>query len=466
MLMEDPIRYAAELASMYLNNLRSQSVTGDLRTADLQAHIERLYTFERPLDVDIVLRDVATLLQRGGVQTGHPAYFGLFNPSVPSYAIAATTIVAAVNPQLGTTSHGRAAVLLERDVLNYLAGKIGFQPESSAAHFTSGGQEANAEALVVSLTHTFPGLRENGLRSLDGEPVAYVSAEAHHSLEKAAHVTGIGRKAIRRVPVDSSFAMDLRALAGMITADRRNGLIPFLVVGTAGSTTTGAIDPLSDIAELCESEELWFHCDAAWGGTALLSERTRPFLAGIERSDSVTWDAHKWLQMPLGTGMFFTSHPEALRAAFSTDSSYMPPRRDQHDDFYDVSIQWSRRGAGIPLLVSFAVLGSEGFMSMVDRMIVLGHELTKRLRSKGFSIVSNTPLPVICFTHPTIESGRTTAMAIARAVDRSGRAWIAPVELPDGRSALRACITSHLTDEKDLSALIEILEEVPALQKE
>jgi glutamate/tyrosine decarboxylase-like PLP-dependent enzyme len=465
-MMEDSIRYAAELAWIYLNNLRSQPVTGDLRTAELQTYIRDVYSFEKPLSVDMVLRDVVTLLQRGGVQAGSPAYFGLFNPSVLSDAIAAATIVAAINPQLGATSHGRAAVLLERHVLNYLASKLGFQPENVAAHFTNGGQEANIEALIVSLTHAFPGLRENGLRSLDREPVAYVSIEAHHSLEKAAHITGIGRKAIRRVPVDSSFAMDLPVLAGMISADRRDGLSPFLVVGTAGSTTTGAIDPLFDIAELCQSEGLWFHCDAAWGGTALLSQRTRPFLTGIERSDSVTWDAHKWLQMPLGTGMFFTSHPAALRAAFSTDSPYMPPRREQHDDLYDVSMQWSRRGAGIPLLVSFAALGSEGFMAMIDRMIVLGHKLTERLRSKGFSIVNDTPLPVICFTHPVIESGRTTAMAIARAVDRSGRTWIAPVELPDGRSVLRACITSHLTEERDLSILIEILEKILALEKE
>lgn len=457
--MEESIKYAADLACTYLNNIRLQPVTGDLRTVDLLTHIEHQYSFAEPLDVHAVLDNILALLQRGGIQAGHPAYFGLFNPSVLPPAIASSTLIATVNPQLGAASHGRAAVLMERHVLQYLASKIGYPPNSVAAHFTSGGQEANTEALIVSLTNTFPSIRDSGLQSLNGKPVAYVSVEAHHSLEKAAHITGLGRNAIRRVPVNKSFSMDLHALTQMVSMDRKDGFIPFLVVGTAGSTTTGAIDPLSDIASFCNSEGLWFHCDAAWGGTALLSARARLSLNGIAQSDSVTWDAHKWLQMPLGTGMFFTSHPEAVRATFSTDSPYMPPRRDQQDDLYDVSMQWSRRGTGIPLLVSLAVLGNEGVTAMVDRMMALGNVLTGTLESRGFSIVNDTPLPVICFTHPIIEGGQISAMEVAKAVARAGRAWIAPVEMSNGQSVLRACITSHLTNESDLIALVDELDE-------
>jgi len=460
--MTEPIGHAAGLARRYLASLRSQSITGDLRAAELRAHLETRYAFEEPIPSEDVLDDLMSLLQRGGIQASHPAYFGLFNPSVSGTSVAAATLVATINPQLGAASHGRAAALLERHVLGHLAKAIGYSAEATGSHFTSGGQEANTEAVVTALTHAFPAIREGGLRSLASQPVFYLSSEAHHSFEKAAHVAGLGRGAVRRVPVDATFAMDMTALSGLIEADRAQGKSPFLVVGTAGSTTTGSIDPLEAIADLCQCENLWFHCDAAWGGTVLLSPRSKLALAGIERSDSVTWDAHKWLQMPLGAGMFFTSRPEALRATFSTDSPYMPPRRGQDDDLYDVSMQWSRRGAGLPLFTSLAELGREGVTTMVDRMLSLGDELRFLLRSNGFSIMNHTPLPVLCFTHPAIETGRTTAMAVAQVVDRAGRAWIAPVELTDGRQALRACISSHLTESSDLLVLLTAIREAIA----
>ena len=455
--MNDLLNKAAEIAGNYLLNRQYNKVTDDMRTENIKDYIEKYYDFCNPANANEVLEDIAYLLQKGCINTSHPAYFGLFNPGVPSCAISASTIVTAINPQLGAFSHGRSAVLIEQHILSSLAKMIGYNPNNLAAHFTNGGQESNLEAIVVSLSNAFPQIREDGLFSIAGKPVLYVSEEAHHSFEKAAHMAGIGRNAVRRVPIDDSFKMDLNSLKKMILKDKESGFLPFLVAGTAGSTTTGSIDPLYEIHEICKNENLWFHCDAAWGGTALLSNETKQFFRGIENADSISWDAHKWLQMPFGTGMFFSSNPESLRQTFSTESSYMPPR-GAYDDLYNVSLQWSRRGAGIPLFATFAIKGIPEIVSMVENMIHLGKQLSERLKDTGFSIINNSPLPVICFSHPLIEKGKLSAKDAAKSVARSGVAWIAPVELPGGKSVLRACICNHLTGNSDVETLMSILE--------
>lgn len=456
--MTDGMTLAATLVSDHLAGARAMPVVGDMRASQILAHLAAHYTLDTPQTPEEVITDLFQLLRRGGIHASHPAYFGLFNPGVPPVAAAAATLVSALNPQLGAASHGRAAILIEQHVLRCLAGSIGYDPESSAAHFTSGGQEANTEAVLMALTHTFPETRELGIRSLDRGPVLYISEEAHHSFDKAAQVVGLGREAVRRIPVDGAFRMDLAALEEAIAADHAGGRRPMMVVGTAGSTASGSIDDLEAVAGVCHAHGLWFHCDAAWGGAALLSPLTRPHLAGIEQSDSVTWDAHKWLQMPLGAGMFFTRHADLPRVAFATDSPYMPPRH-QVGDPYETSMQWSRRGAGIPLLAFMATMGWEGMASMVERMTLLGERLVNRLVAAGFKMVNATPLPVVCFTHPAIERGGTTVQSLAQTVDRTGRAWIAPIELPGGLPALRACITNHLTEDRDLDVLIATLQE-------
>jgi glutamate/tyrosine decarboxylase-like PLP-dependent enzyme len=462
--MARPLTVATRLIHAYLDDVGALHVAGSAALADVEAHLERRYAFDEPRSPDDVLGDLASLLRRGVVQATSGAYFGFFHPSVPEEAVAAAALAAAVDPQLATVSHGRAAYAIERHVLAFLARAIGYDPARCAAHFTSGGQESNTEAVVVALTRAFPEVRDGGVRAVPGAPTLYASAEAHHSLEKAAHAAGLGRGSVRRVPVDAELRMDVAALAARLADDRRSGHIPFLVAGTAGTTATGAIDPLPALADLCAREGLWFHCDAAWGGGALLSRTLRAHLDGIARADSVTWDAHKWLQAPLGAGMLFTRHPGALRAAFATESPYMPPRRSGpegdaagRDDLYDVSLQWSRRAAGLPLFAWMATVGADGVAEVIDRCAALGRTLAVRLAEAGFSLATRSPLPVVGFTHPWIEDGPLRPGEVARAVDRAGAAWIAPVRLSDGRTVLRACVNSHRTTEADVDRLVSAL---------
>lgn len=436
---------------------RSTLVTRPVDVARLREHLERRYAFEEPTPLDQVTADVHALLERGTVHVTHPRYFGLFNPSVPGAAVIGAALRAHVNPQLATRTHALAASELERHLLAALAARAGL--DAPFATFTNGGQESNLSALRMALTHSFPASAQEGLRAIDRDPVLYVSEEGHHSLEKSACVLGLGRAALRAVAVDPrTLAMDVPALEARIADDRAAGRAPFLVVATAGTTSTGALDPLGPIADVARAEGLWMHVDAAYGGAALLAPGLRAHLAGIEHADSITWDAHKWLSVPIGAGMLFCRHAGLAEATFSTASGYMPASRSGAPDPYAATLPWSRRFIGIELFLALAEVGWPGLGARIEQQAATGEALRRRLAERGFELRSSSPLPVVCFTHPRIERGEVEASAVVRRLHGRGRAWISLVRLPGARRALRACVTSYLSEARDLEALLDEVE--------
>src|SRR6201999_570746 len=237
---------------------------------EIRIHLSSRYDFHRNLPLEAVIADVEQMLRTWQVQVTHPRYFGLFNPSVTLASVVADTLVAMYNSQLANWRTSPAANEIERYTLGWLAEKFGL-PKNSIATFTSGGSEANLSAVVVALTRAFPDYGEHGLRCLRATPSIYLSAEAHHGYNKIAHMTGLGRRALRIVPTDSDLKMDLAQLQRCVAEDRNNGFLPFMVIGTAGTTATGVIDPLPGMAQVCREQGLWFHVDAAWGGSAILA---------------------------------------------------------------------------------------------------------------------------------------------------------------------------------------------------
>src|SRR3990172_78975 len=321
---------------------------------EIRSYLASRYDFTRPQTLDNVCTDVERMLRTWQVQVTHPRYFGLFNPSVTLASIIADTLVAMYNPQLATWRTSPAANEIERHTLAWLMGKFGL-PADAIGCFTSGGAEANLSAVVVALTRAFPDYGEHGLRGLSASPAIYATGEAHHSFNKIAHMTGLGRRAIRTVATDRDLKMDLGDLARRVAEDREAGFAPLMVVGTVGTTGAGAIDPLPELARFCRSQGLWFHVDAAWGGAAIISPLLRSHLAGIDAADSITCDAHKWLSAPMAAGMFFCRHPDTVGEAFRAETSYMPgktagPVRDP----YTTSVQWSRRFIGLKLFFSLS----------------------------------------------------------------------------------------------------------------
>lgn len=451
----------ADEVATFETTIRDLPVVHQPDPLELRGELETRYRFDHPVPIDRLTTELIDLLRRGLVHVTHPRYYGLYNPTVRPAAVVGDTLAALYNPQLAVWSHAPAVQELERLTLRQFARALGYDPDTSAAHFTSGGAEANLAATLAALAMHCPAAATGGLRALDRQPVLYLSRESHHSLVKAARMSGLGTDAVRDVPLDAGYRIDAEALDRMMTDDAAKGFHPFLVVGTAGTTGTGMIDPLHALADVAARHGAWFHVDAAWGGAAVMSPALRPHLTGIERADSITWDAHKWLSVPMGAGMVFTRHPQAMERAFSVSSGYMPPATSAVTiDPHLVTPQWSRRATGLKVFCALAELGADGYARLIDHQAAMGDLLRTALREAGWLIVNDTPLPVVNFTHPDIRVGRTTAVAIRDAIYARGNAWISALPDACGEPALRACITSYLTNEQDVAALVEELESV------
>ena len=248
-----------------------------------------------------------------------------------------------------------------------------------------------------------------------------------------------------------------RGLESLVRHDRDRGLAPFLVVGTAGTTNAGIVDPLAALEAFAKAQGLWFHVDAAWGGAAAISKKLSPVLGGIERADLITCDAHKWFSVPVGTGMFFCRHRRTVETTFGTDAAYVPDRHDDRTYPFVTSMQWSRRFTGLKLFMMLAEHGIEGLAARIERQTELGDYLRKQLRSHGFVILNETRLPVVCFTHPDIESGAAPMSDVVETLRREQTAWISKTTLRGHVPALRACIANFRTSQEDIVALVDAL---------
>ena len=416
---------------------------------EIRSYLASRYDFTKPMLLEDVVSDVERMLQTWQVQVTHRRYFGLFNPSVTLASVVADALVAMYNSQLANWRTSPAANEMERHTLGWLTAKFGLPPESRAT-FTSGGTEANLSAVVVALTTAFPGYGENGLRSLDAPPTIYLTEEAHHGYNKIAHMTGLGRKALRMVATDCGLKLDIEDLKRRVAEDRRNGFAPFMVIGTCGTTGAGIIDPLPELGRFCREAGLWFHVDAAWGGAAILSPTLRQHLAGIESADSITCDAHKWFSVPMGCGMFFCRHAEKVAEAFRSEVSYMPGKESRPVfDPYTTSVQWSRRFIGLKFFMALAQHGESGQLAMIEHQTAMGQLLREDLVASGWHVVNKTPLPLVCFTRDGLAVPEFLASLRERQI-----AWMSEVEIDD-KPAVRACITSFRTTESDIHWVVK-----------
>ena len=416
------------------------------------------FDFAAPIPIEDVLDDCVALLRKFNIHNTHPRYFGLFNPPSIFPAALAEILVAVFNPQLAVWSQAPVAVEIEQRLVGFLGARLGFDPSLIAGSFTSGGTEANLTGVLLALTRAFPTFANDGLRALSRQPLIYASEESHRALLKIAHQCGLGRRAVRLISVDDALKLNVGSLERLVSADRARGAQPFLVVATAGTTSAGVIDPLEELAALCQAQQLRLHVDAAWGGAAALSDSLRSHLGGIEQADSITVDAHKWLSVPMGGGIFICEDEVGLEQAFAVSATYMPAQAGGPADPYAHSVQWSRRFTGLKLFVSLAVLGREGYAAMLERQAELGEILRARAEQDGWEVVNQTPFPVVCLADPRFDalSEEVRARAygdLASHVIDSGQAWVSMASL-NGRPALRACITSFQTTEADLDILL------------
>lgn len=422
-------------------------------TDDLDGFLDELNAmqFDQSQDLDTLIQWTLNHMETGAVQMTSPKYFGLFNPA-PSYpAEAADRIVSALNPQICVWSHAPVAVEIEKHVIAQICKQIGFANELGG-HFTSGGSEANATALLCALTANEPDYAQAGARAFKGQPRIYVSAESHLAWLKIAHQNGIGRRAVRLIDTDGQGRMNAEALQRTIERDTHNGDIPIMVAATAGTTNAGMVDPLNACADIAREYNLWYHVDAAWGGALIASTSERHALSGIERADSVTIDAHKWFATTMGAGMYLTSRPNILPETFRVSASYMPSN-DEAVDLYVNSMMWSRRFIGLRLFLSLASVGWQGYCGHVEHGIKLIDHLNTEMEKHGWIIANRSRMAVSCLIPPR-NLGSPEDM-VAKIVS-TGEHWVSLAKL-EGKPVLRVCITNGRTSQADINSLIKQL---------
>ena len=421
-------------------------------------------------DADKVLDDLCREMTAQGFHIASGNYFGLMNPAPAYMAVLGEALVAALNPQIATLARSQLASKIELETVRWVGERV-YRPAESGNRnfdgtFTSGGNEANFSALAMALATHFPTYIQDGAQSLGARPVFYASAESHHSLDKSAGLLGIGRSAVRRIPVTDRLQMDVQLLERAIESDRAAGLKPFCVVGTAGTTNSGAVDDLIAMAEVCQREGLWFHVDGAFGAAAAFSDQHRHLVEGIERADSVTIDPHKWLSMPFAAGVILTKHPEALSRAFEVSTPYMPKAAQATLlDNFKVSSQWSRRVNSLKLWLTLRVHGRQAYEELIDRQLRLTREFAAWVDKSGaFEMVLPPQLTIVNFR---VKGGRTeeeTAalnVSVVDEVTRDGRRWISVTRA--GRfQVIRAQVISYFTSEQNLEELKQALQTAAA----
>jgi glutamate/tyrosine decarboxylase-like PLP-dependent enzyme len=409
------------------------------------------FDFETPQPIEQLLAWSIAQLEDGAVHMTHPRYFGLFNPAPVAPSQWADRIAGAFNPQLASSGSSPAPVEIEAHVIRAIARRAAL-PADAAGHFTASGSEANYTSLICALTRAEPRFGADGVRAFSGPVALYTSRECHPAWSKIAHQAGVGRSALRLVATDGNGRMNSRALAEAVAQDRKHGVVPVLIVATAGTTGGGMIDPLASCAAVARSHGVWYHVDAAWGGAALSSERLRGLLAGIERADSLTIDAHKWFATTMGCGMFISRDAAVLTEAFRVATDFMPSNASSLDPYLN-TVQWSRRFLGLRLFLSLAAAGWKGYGAHVERAVDVIAQVKSRLLARGWLAINDSSLAVLCVVPPA-ELGEIRD--IVRSLLSSGRAWVARSTF-EGREVIRICATHGETTLADVDELVNAL---------
>jgi aromatic-L-amino-acid/L-tryptophan decarboxylase len=423
---------------------------------------EQLLTLPLPEEPSALEDLVATALRDvvpHAMGNGHPAFFGWVNPPPSLAGVMASLAAAAMNPSVVSGDH--ADVHLERAVVRWLAELVGFPHAPGAGLLTSG---ASAATIVC-----FAGTRSRALRAaghdarrdgLAGAPrlVAYVPAEAHSCVRRALELLGLGSDAMREVPFEAG-RLDATALLALIAADRASGALPALLVGSAGTVNTGAIDPLDALADVASAEGLWFHVDGAYGAFGVLDPAIANHYRGMERADSLVLDPHKWLGVPVDAGCALVRRGDDLRDAFSLIPPYL--RQDTGapvGTFAEYGPEQTRPFRALKTWATIAALGRAGLAAQVVRANALARELATMVEREPelelaaepeTSIVAFRACPAGCPAAGLDELNR----ALPEAVQARGRAFVTGTVF-GGRETLRACILHPDTGSEHLATLV------------
>jgi glutamate/tyrosine decarboxylase-like PLP-dependent enzyme len=384
-------------------------------------------------------------------------------------------IAAGVNPSCAGGDH--AAIYLERCVVRWLMELVGFPTEGSFGLLVSGGSMATLTALAAARHRATAArgwdVRAEGLQG-DGRPrlVLYTSAEGHSCVRKSAELLGLGSDAVRVVPTDAAFRMDMGALASAVARDRATGLAPFCVSATAGTVGTGAFDPLDALADFCAAQNLWLHVDGAYGALAAAAPEVAERCRGLARADSLALDPHKWLSVPVECGCVLVRDGQLLRDTFSFVPSYLRTEEGKGFGglpwFSEYGFQQTRGFRALKLWLVLQHLGRAGVQRHLARHLALARTLAELVdAAPDLERLAPVELSIVCFRFVPPGADRDPAATdalnkrIMEVVQADGRAFLTNATV-GGRFALRACVLHYGTTESDLELLVRAVREAGA----
>ena len=423
---------------------------------------------------DELLRDAARVLFEHSALNGHPRFFAYITSSAAPIGALGDLLAAAVNPNVGGFPLAPLATELEAQTVRWIAELLGY-PADCGGLLVSGGNMANFIGLLAArAAQASWDVRTTGLAADGAVPLrAYVSAETHTWIQKAADLFGLGTDAIRWIEADDEQRMIVPALRERLAADRAEGALPLLVVGTAGSVSTGAIDPLDELADLCRDENIWFHVDGAYGAPAAVLADASPALTALGRADSLAVDPHKWLYAPLEAGCVLVRDREALRRTFT----YRPPyfRFEQGENapiqYVDFGPQNSRGFRALKVWLALRQAGREGYARSIAEDIELARELHRLADADPELEAWTTSLSITTFRYvpPGVEAGTPDGEKLLNRVNeellgrlQSGGEVFLSNAVVRGAYLLRACVVNFRTSLADIRAVPEIVKRVGA----
>lgn len=356
--------------------------------------------------------------------------------------------------------------MLEARTIRWLCDLLGYDRQAFGT-LASGGSEANLIALKCARDRVDENLIHQGVRAAPADLIIYASEQCHYSVEKSADLLGLGRANLRKIPTDERFHIRLDHLRAAIEEDKAAGRLPCCVVGVAGTTSTGVIDPLEDLAAIASENNCWFHVDAAYGGALAFSDQYAPLLHGIEKADSITFDPHKWMFVPFSCGaVLVRGGGRVLREAFDISPEYLSEDRGGADiefDFFRYGQMGTRRFNSLKLWMAMKFMGRTGYSETVERQIQLTNYLASKLDTlPGFKRIGQIETAVCCFKYlPEAFAGGETEQdrvqqRLQQQVEQSGEAFITTTVL-HGRRALRVNVNSFLTRQRHIDDLIDLL---------
>lgn len=447
-----------QIVEEFVEALASRRVTPEATPAQLEKLFDEPLP-EKGLAIEEILARFRTDVAPHAMGVPSPRYFGQFNPTPLPIGVWADVLSSMLNQNAGAWRNGPTSATIEARVIRWLCDLLNYGPQSFGT-LASGGSEANLIALKCARDNAAATIKDHGVSSASGGLVVYASEQCHYSIDKSVDILGLGRTSLRKIPTDYRFHIRLDALRERIAYDRDHGFLPACIVGVAGTTSTGVVDPIEDLAAIARENNCWYHVDAAYGAPLAFSPQHKAKLHGIELADSITFDPHKWMFVPFSCGAVLVREGgRVLRDSFDMTPEYLSDDRGGADvefDFFRYGQMGTRRFNSLKLWMAIKFMGREGYARTVERQIELSKYLAGRIDAlPDFQRVGEVETAVCCFRHKS--NSDLVQQRLQQIIERSGEAWLTTTVL-HGRRALRVNINSFLTEQHHVDHLVTQIE--------